>query len=98
MVVLTLTAVFGAVSGVLAWFNSLPPTFKYIIFLSGLTADAGLTSMVGFEQGLLGSLFTGIISQGFQIQGFVITSWQLLVVFTIMPFAFFLLKNSMAHQ
>lgn len=98
MVVIALSVVAGAVTGALAWINSLPPNFKYIIFLAGLTADAGIMTMVGFKEGILGGIVTGIVSQGFGVQGFVIDSWQLLVVFTIMPFALFLLKNSMAHQ
>ena len=88
----TALGVIGGISGAIAWFNSLPDTFKYIIFLAGLCADVGLMTFTGFGNGVIATPINLILQQGF---GFPveITSWQLLIVFIMLPIMFYCLKN-----
>lgn len=100
MAVISLATAIGglvsAIGGFLIWFNSLPNEFKYIIFLGGLTADAGLSTAFGVNQGLVGLILTSVISGTFGIEGFAITTWEVLVVFTFLPFVWFMLRNTLA--
>jgi len=77
---------------VFAWFSTLPPMFKYIIFLAGLSADASLMAFTGFGNGIVATPINLLLQQGF---GFPveITSWQLLIVFIMLPIMFYCLKN-----
>lgn len=97
MVVVAISAIGSFLAGTVGWFTTLPNTFKYIIFLGGLLADAGIVEgMFGLKQGVIGGIVT-VIAQGF-VPSIVITSWQLLIVFAFLPFVSFLLKNSLSHQ
>ena len=93
MVIFTIGAIVAGLGivadklGQLASFiNALPSTAKYILFLGILTLDA-----VTFK-GAIGNLFSDILRYGF---GFpvTITSWQLLIVFIMLPIIFYCLKN-----
>ena len=93
MVLLTIGAIIAGLSvvadklGQLASFiNALPTTAKYVLFLGILTLDA-----VTFK-GAIGNLFSDILRYGF---GFpvVISSWQLLIVFIMLPIMFYCLKH-----
>jgi len=96
MVVITASAIVGGVFGAIGWLGSLPTEFKYLIFLGGLLADAGIVSgLLGFQTGAVGALISFIMG-GF-VPGIIITSFQLLVVFTFLPLVAFLLKNSLAR-
>ena len=85
-------AILGGLTGIVAWFNSLPSNFKYIIFLAGLSADAGLTVMAGFGNGIIATPINLLLQNGF---GFpvTITSFQLLIVFIMLPIMFYCLSN-----
>ena len=92
MAVITISAILGGVTGIVAWVNSLPATFKYIIFLAGLSADAGAFVMTGFGNGIVASAINVIIQNGF---GFPVelNSFQLLIVFIMLPILFYCLKH-----
>lgn len=92
MAVVTISAILGGLSGIVAWFNSLPPTFTYIIFLAGLSADAGAFVMTGLGNGIVASAINLILQQGF---GFpiVINSFELLIVFIMLPIMFYCIKH-----
>ena len=78
----------------IAWFNSLPDTFKYIIFLTGLLADASLLPAIfGLDSGLIASFINIIVNFGFNFPLFHITSWQLLIVFIMLPIIFYCFKH-----
>ena len=98
MAIISLAGIVAGIGGAVSWFASLPNEFKYIIFLGGLGADAGISQLAGFEQGAIGSAITLIISQTFSIPLFVVTSLHLLIIFTFFPLFRFLLKNSLSHQ
>ena len=93
MAVVAISAILGGLSGIIAWFNSLPDTFKYIIFLAGLSADAGLFVMTGFGNGIVATAINGIIQIGFGFTTIEINSFQLLIVFIMLPIMFYCLKN-----
>jgi len=66
--------------------------FKYIVFLAGLSADASLMTFTGFGDGIIATPINLLLQEGF---GFpvTITSWQLLIVFIMLPIMFYCLKN-----
>ena len=80
--------IFCGLGGIVAWLNSLPSLFKYIVFLAGLSADAGLMAFTGFGNGLVATPINLLLQEGF---GFPVevTSWQLLIVFIMLPIMFF---------
>lgn len=84
--------ILGGLGATFAWFNSLPPLFKYIIFLAGLSADAGLMAFVGFGNGIIATPINLLLQEGFGLP-VVINSWQLLIVFIMLPIMFYCLKN-----
>lgn len=89
---MALPAVIAGIGGALAWLNSLPPTAKYIIFIAGLMADASLIPLIGFPEGIIGSVITAIFNYGFKIP-VIITSWELVIIFMILPLFFYALKH-----
>lgn len=92
MAVVTISAILGGLGGAIAWFNSLPPIFKYIIFLAGLSADAGAFVFTGFGNGLIASAINLIFQQGFGLP-IELNSFQLLIVFIMLPIMFYALKH-----
>ena len=92
MAVFTIGGIMASIGGVFAWFSTLPPMFKYIIFLAGLTADAGLVAFTGFGDGIVATPINLLLQHGFGLP-IVISSWQLLIVFIMLPIMFYCLKN-----
>lgn len=72
---------------------SIPKEFLYFIFLGGLALDSFLTASIGFNVGAFGALLSFVISNTFGIPAFVITSFQMLVIFTIIPIIWFMLSH-----
>ncbi len=66
--------------------------FKYIIFLAGLSADAGFMAFSGFGNGIIATPINLLLQQGFGLP-IEITSWQLLIVFIMLPIMFYCLKH-----
>lgn len=87
-----IAAIATGIGGTVAWIQSLPPTAKYIIFLAGLMADATLIPMIGLSNGLIGETLTQIFNQGFNIP-VVVSSWELVIIFLILPLIFYALKH-----
>ena len=92
MVVFTIGGLFAIIGGIFAWFSSLPPLFKYIVFLAGLTADAGLMAFTGFGDGIVATPINLLLQHGFGLP-IELTSWQLLIVFIMLPIMFYALKH-----
>lgn len=67
-----------------------PDWVKYFLFLSVLSADAGIEAFTGY--GLLGSIIGTVVSSIFGVQGFIITSFQLLILAVIVPLVFWVLS------
>ena len=84
-------AVLAAALGALQWLNSLPSEIKYILFLAGLAGD---TAIVGstFGGGIVGSVLSFLINSAFGLS-LEISSFQLLIVFTLLPICWWLLNH-----
>ena len=65
MAVFTIGGIIASLGGVFAWFSTLPPMFKYIVFLAGLSADAGLMAFTGFGNGIIATPINLLLQQGF---------------------------------
>ncbi len=98
MAIITLGAIGASIAAGIGWFTSLPNTFKYIIFLGGLTADSGVTIALGINSGAVGGLITLIISNTFNLPHFAVSSFELLIVFTALPVVLFFIKNGRVGQ
>ena len=81
------------VGGVATWLNSLPATFKYLIFLSAFFVDVTIAEITGFGNGFIVMPINVIIQQGFGFPLIELTSFQLLIVFIMLPIIFYCLKN-----
>ena len=87
--------VVGVLAGIGAFIVSLPKEFLYFVFLGGLALDSFVvTNLLGFSSGGFGTLLSILISNTFGIPDFVVTSFQLLVLFTIVPVVWFILSKS----
>ena len=89
MVILTFAALSGVANflgQITSLINALPASVKYFIFLGLLTIDTTVLN------GLIGQFFTGDLNIGFGIP-VIITSWELLIIFLILPVFFYALRH-----
>lgn len=82
-----LTALVGFATSGLLWVASLPREFKYILFLGGLLLDLP-HNVIGGGINVIFSLTLDGLNLG-------ITSFQLLILFIILPIAFTMFKQGL---
>lgn len=76
--------------GLVGWLSSLPDWVKYAVFLAGLSADTGIEHFTGY--GVVGGTLGLIVSNVFNIPGFSVTSFQVLVLALVIPLLVWVLQ------
>lgn len=77
--------------GLVGWLSSLPDWVKYMVFLAGLSLDSGIEQLTGY--GVIGSVMGFVVSKVFGLEGFSISSFQILIIAVIAPIAFWVLSH-----
>ena len=101
MVILTLGAIATGIGGFLSTFLETifdHPLMAYFFILAGLIATSSIEGVSGF--GLISAPITFVVSNptpfGFGLHGFVITDFQILMVFVFFPLIALAIKKSKA--
>ena len=97
MAVITLGALLtGAIGGFFAFIQALTdhPLMAYLVVLAGLSLTTGIQGLTGF--GLVSFIITPVVTNVFGLHGFVITDFQILMIFVFFPLIMLAIKQAKA--
>lgn len=78
--------------------SAVPGWARYFLFLIIMSGDSALSFFVSAQgvdnQGVFGGIITFVIQNLFGVQGFVITSFNLLIIAVLSPIILYMFRNA----